>query len=648
MRRLLALFLLLALLLAALPLTSVAGAGATVTGTLASKDKTALGAGATAVVILVDQQSGVTGGTVLSTQRIDNARWPVAFAVPYDTSAIDPKHSYALYATVADTTRMLQSILPTPVITGGPTSKVAITVLPAMPTATSSLPGTMTRDDRSALSAQALAIAALVRVDSGTVEAYQIITKVTTEPIKVAIAYDPSLIDPAATYVVRAGIVDGSRTWALPTPAPAIRGGTAVPSVTLKVVKTGETASPTPSATATARPTPSAKPTPTPKPTPTASPTAQPTPSAAATPTPSPAATPTPSPSPAATPTPTPSPAATPTPSPSPAPTASPAPTPSATPPPTASPTPVPTGTPTTTPSPTAPPSATPTGAPTPEPSQGNITGTVTWGENHVPGKDAMLVVSLVDASAGTSAGKVLATTEVASPGGAPVPFTLLYSRTGLAAGDHFRIVAALLDGDLAWLNETGVAVPVPDPVISGVGVPLTFMSDLLKAQVSGIVTGEGLDGSASATSYASVVLVNPGTGQIIGYHAVAPIGGAPIPFVIPYSLADIDPAGDYLVNATAWDGTRMWTGTQLSRVITKGNPTGGVVVPVAAGPASGTRPTSGPIAPGATVPAGPVTTGDGAIGFFGWILLLAAITTGTALLSWSVMELRARNRKRG
>ena len=144
MRRLLALFLLLALLLAALPLTSVAGAGATVTGTLASKDKTALGAGATAVVILVDQQSGVTGGTVLSTQRIDNARWPVAFAVPYDTSAIDPKHSYALYATVADTTRMLQSILPTPVITGGPTSKVAITVLPAMPTATSSLPGTMT------------------------------------------------------------------------------------------------------------------------------------------------------------------------------------------------------------------------------------------------------------------------------------------------------------------------------------------------------------------------------------------------------------------------------------------------------------------------------------------------------------------------
>ena len=651
MRRLLVVFLPLVLLLAALPVTTAAGAGATVSGTLAAKDKTALGAGATAVVMLVDQQSGVTGGTVVSTQRINNAQWPVAFAVPYDTAAIDKTHSYALYATVVDATRTLQSILPTPVITGGPTSKVAITVLPAMASATSSLPGTITRDDRSALSPEALAIAALVRVDTGTVEAYQIIPKITTEPIKFAIAYDPSLIDPAATYVARGGIVDGSQTWAVPAPAPAIQGGTAAPSVTLKVVKNGAAASPTPSANPT--PTPTAKPTPTPsaKPTPTPKPTAKPTPTPTAKPTP----TPTASPSPTATPAPTPTPTASPSPTATPAPT--PTPTPVVTPEPTASPTPEPTATATATatpsvapsvePSPTTPPSATPTVPPTPEPSQGTITGTVTWGESHVPGKDAMLVVSLVDATAGSNAGKVLSTTEVASPGNKPVAFTLSYSRAGLTDGDHYRVVAALLDGDLAWLNETGVAVPVPDPAITGVIVPLTFKPDLLKGQVSGIVTGDGLDGSGSPNSYTSVVLVNPGTGQIIGYDAVAPTGAAPVPFVIPYSLTDIDPAGDYVVNATAWDGTRMWTGAQLSPVITKGNPSIGVTVPLTAGAAPTLRPTDAPIAPGATIAPGPAGTGDGGLGFFGWIVLLVAITAGTALLSWSVMELRARNRKR-
>ena len=270
----------------------------------------------------------------------------------------------------------------------------------------------------------------------------------------------------------------------------------------------------------------------------------------------------------------------------------------------------------------------------------------MTWRENHVPSKDAKLIVALVDASAGANAGTVLAQTEQASPGAKPVAFTLTYARAGIAAGDHYSVVAKLIDGDLAWLNETGVAVPVPDPAIADVVIPLTFMPDLLKAQVSGIVMGDGLDGSANATSYTSVVLVNPGTGEILGYDAVAPIGAAPIPFVIPYSLNDIDQAGDYLVNGTAWDGTRMWTSTQLSRVITKGNPVIGVTVPLAAGPAPTPRPTSAPIAP-STVAPGPVQTGDGGIGFFGWIVVLIAITAGTALLSWSVMELRDRGRKR-
>lgn len=271
----------------------------------------------------------------------------------------------------------------------------------------------------------------------------------------------------------------------------------------------------------------------------------------------------------------------------------------------------------------------------------------MTWGERHVPTNASRLLVALLDTSSGDGAGRVIASQVLANPGMQPVVFSLTYARADLAPGDHYRVVAALLDGDLAWLNRDGVDVPVPEPAISGVVVPLSFKPDLLKAQVSGIVTGDGLDGAAAATSYASVVLLNETTGEILGYDAVSPIGAAPIAFSIPYSLADIDQGGNYIVSATAWDGTRLWTQTQFARVITKGNPSVGVTVPLGPGPAPSPRPTDAPIIVDPSFPPAPDLNGDPGIGFFGFILLLAAVTAGTALLSWSVMEFRARARRK-
>ncbi|MFN8629163.1 MAG: YbaY family lipoprotein [Chloroflexota bacterium] len=546
MRRLLTLFLPLVLLLAAMPALADETAIAVVSGTITPRDKAALGAGATAIVLLVDQQSGATGGTVIGTQRIGNAQWPVRFFVAYDPAKIDGTHSYALYASVIDGGKTFGTLLPTPVITGGqPTANVTLLATPPLPTANTVLPVTITRDDKSALSAAAFAVAALVRQDTGTVEAFAVVAAIKAEPIALRVLYDPGLIDPGATYAVRGGILDGSRTWAAPAPVPAISEGVAVPSVDLKVV--GTSPSPSPTATAppkpTPKPTPTASPKPTPKPTPTASP--KPTPTASPSPTPVPTASPTPSP------------------------TASPTPAPTATPDASAS------ATPEATPSPTPAPTATPSA--TPGPAEGTISGTVTWGERHVPTNASRLLVALLDTSSGDGAGRVITSQVLANPGMQPVVFSLSYARADLPAGDHYRVVAALLDGDLAWLNRDGVAVPVPEPAISGVVVPLSFKPDLLKAQVSGIVTGDGLDGAAAATSYASVVLLNETTGEILGYDAVSPIGAAPIAFSIPYSLTDIDQGGNYIVSATAWDGTRPWTQTQFARVITKGNPSVGV-----------------------------------------------------------------------
>jgi len=200
MRRLLALFLPFVLLLGLVPLASVAGAQAAVTGTVASKDKSALGPGAVAVVLLVDQQAGQTGGSVVSIQRVANAQLPLQFSVAYDSAAIDPSHSYALYASVVDGARTLQTFDPTPVITGGPTSGVTLQVVPLPATATAKLSGTIVRSDKSALSAQAVAVAALVNQNTGTVEAYQVIPpKARYVNINERVLHVFALLDEAAT-----------------------------------------------------------------------------------------------------------------------------------------------------------------------------------------------------------------------------------------------------------------------------------------------------------------------------------------------------------------------------------------------------------------------------------------------------------------
>ena len=117
---------------------------------------------------------------------------------------------------------------------------------------------------RSALTPEAVAIAALVREDTGTLIAREVIPDITTEPIPFTIAY-PDVIDPDATYIVRAAIIDGASRWGSPAGVPAIEGGSPVGPVTVEVVK-ASTPTPTPAPTAKPTPKPTAKPTPKPTP----------------------------------------------------------------------------------------------------------------------------------------------------------------------------------------------------------------------------------------------------------------------------------------------------------------------------------------------------------------------------------------------
>ena len=264
----------------------------------------------------------------------------------------------------------------------------------------------------------------------------------------------------------------------------------------------------------------------------------------------------------------------------------------------------------------------------------GSVEGTVTWAESHVPGPTARILVELANASPGTSAGQVLAQQLISAPGPKPVPFKLAFAQSEVVAGATYRVVGALIDGDYAWLNETGVAVPVANSPVTGVVVPLTFRPELLKAEVSGSITGDGLNGSGSSTSYASALIVNGKTGQVIGFDATSPFGVSPVPFVVPYSLGDVVPADDYVLQATAWDGTAFWRSNLLTKVITNSNPTAGLIVGVS---------TVASAAPAPTPQPAPVPESSGGIGLLGFMALLIAAVAAAALLAWTIQELRKR-----
>ncbi len=248
-----------------LPSAIVLAAPATLTGTVVTKEKIALSPDAAVVVTLVDQEAGPDAGAIIGQQEIYGSQLPAAFSIPYDDAEIIPDHSYALYASVIDGTSVLQSFEPVPVITGGPSANVTISV--SSYAGTGSLTGTITRVDKTALTDAAVAYAVLLKADTGTLVARQVIPEPPNGPIPFEITGDPGLIDPEATYVVIASIVDGETYWKADDPVPAIENGALVDDITVPV--TIVPAAPAPTAAPTATPVPTAEPTaePTPEPT---------------------------------------------------------------------------------------------------------------------------------------------------------------------------------------------------------------------------------------------------------------------------------------------------------------------------------------------------------------------------------------------
>ena len=122
---------------------------------------------------IVDQTAAADAGAVIGQQRIDApAAIPIDFSVLFDAATIDPTHSYALFATIVDGTTTWQNAVGEPVITGGPTKGVAL-VLTALPSPAAIVGGTILPPAGTIIAPSAVSIAALIKVETGTLVARQ-------------------------------------------------------------------------------------------------------------------------------------------------------------------------------------------------------------------------------------------------------------------------------------------------------------------------------------------------------------------------------------------------------------------------------------------------------------------------------------------
>ena len=302
------------------------------------------------------------------------------------------------------------------------------------------------------LSPQAVSIAALIKVETGTLVARQSCrSRPTTQAagptsLSFAIGYDPSLIDPAATYVVKGGVVDGANVWQNRDGVTAISGGprrrrhlpvTAAPDGRPGPVERRQSRRPSASAAPSAAPTaaPSAAPTATSRP---------PAPRQRRPPTPAPTATPARRRPPHRRPPRPPPPAPTPTPGtdrhtradaePNAGSDADPDPD-------------------------THADRRCPRALRRPAPITGPVTGTLTYKEPHQLSGDAFAVVALVSGSARVTESSIVASRDL--PRLTPVPFSFsldLGSATSIRT-PTYTIQATIVDGENAWATAHGVPV---------------------------------------------------------------------------------------------------------------------------------------------------------------------------------------------
>ena len=188
-----------------------------------------------------------------------------------------------------------------------------------------------------------------------------------------------------------------------------------------------------------------------------------------------------------------------------------------------------------------------------------------------------------------------MASQVIPTPGQQPVAFSLAYATADIdpdraytiRGRDRRRRQRLGLRGRASRSSPSGAPT-------SGVVVPLTYRPDLLLGEVTGTLTG--IDGPLGDDASSVTMVVQPDTGAVLGFDARPQAGAtSPIPFSVPFNVADVDPESTYVVTGEVTDGERSWESSTPPRVITDGNPFSGVDVPLAAVATPTPEPTATP-----------------------------------------------------
>jgi len=234
-------------------------------------------------------------------------------------------------------------------------------------------------------------------------------------------------------------------------------------------------------------------------------------------------------------------------------------------------------------------------------------------------------------AGTGTPNTDTIAGSQVVSPvGQQPIAFKVPFKSKDIDPDLTYTIQAQVQDGDHNWQTSGGVHVLTKGNPKSNVAVPLAYQADLLKGEVTGQITGVGVELEQGAYSGAALIRVD--TGEIVGIDTSVNPGSTPIPFLLAFDPADIDPSADYVVEAKIVSGDRTWMSAVGTPVITMGNPLTDVTVSVAEEQQLEASPAAAPEEEGGT----PL-----------WLILLViALAVGliVALVGW----LRSRKSPRG
>ena len=151
-------------------------ANSSVTGSLTTEETVTLTPAAVAIVTIVDTTATADAGVVIGQQRIDApASVPIDFSVLVDGTTIDPTHSYALYATISDGSATWQNTSGEPVITGGPTKGIDLVLPSVQANPGGTIGGAILPPAATTLSPSAVTIAALIKVETGTLVARQVL-----------------------------------------------------------------------------------------------------------------------------------------------------------------------------------------------------------------------------------------------------------------------------------------------------------------------------------------------------------------------------------------------------------------------------------------------------------------------------------------